>query len=101
MNAAHSQASTHLDTNSLHTAAGSTCKLHVIKDGMPTQAVHDESLMIDKPHTGRSHSTSNRIATDNYRGTVIATPSRSISAKEQMNEIIINTASDEARSAHQ
>ena len=104
MNAIHSQASTHLDTNSLHIAAGSRCGLHVAKNGMPTLAVRDESLTSDKPHTDRSHSAvsaSNRIATDNYRGTAIAKPSRSISAKEQMNKIIVNTASDEATSAHQ
>ena len=89
MNAVHSQASTHLDMNSLHSAAGSTCGLHLTKDGMPTQAVRDESLTSDKPHTGGSHSAvgaSNRIATDNYMGTVIATPSRSISAKELTDE---------------
>ena len=104
MNAVRSQASTHLNTNCLHTAAGCTCGLHVAKNGMPTQAVCNESLTRDNPHTGCSHSAVsaiNRIATDNYMGTAIATPSRSISAKEQMNDIIVNTASDKATSAHQ
>ena len=103
MNAIHPQASLHLDTNSLHIAVGSTCGLHVAKNGMPTQTVRDESLTSDRPHTGCSHtavSASNRIATDNYMGTAIATPLRSISTREQMNEIIVNTASDEAKNAH-
>ena len=104
MNAIHPQTSIHLDTNSLHTAAGSAYGLHVAKNGLPTQTVCDESLTSDKSHTGCSHSAvgaSNRIANDNYTNTAIATPSHSITAKEQMNEIIVNTASDEVTSAHQ
>ena len=102
VNAVHSQASTHLDTNSLQTATGSTCGLHVTKNGMPQRAMRDATLARDKPHTDCSHSAVsaiNRITIENYMGTVIATPSRSIIAKEQMNEIIVNTASDEATSA--
>ena len=90
-NAIHPQASTHLDMNSLHTAAGSTCGLYVAENGMPTQTASDESLTSDKPQVVclcDAHSASN----------MIATPSRSISASEHINEIIVN-ADDKASRA--